>query len=172
VRPLTTGRKQSLMNSLLHCASECPGDCCPHAGLPGWRTARQAAEDEWLDQVMADPPRQARPTGPASTRGPSEIELLAALYADPEVHQVLEKHGVPMATPVGPAWKRFPARQPLTAELVSDLYEGCGLDLNHIGLFTGRPSAAVGGVLRAKGIRLRPARETSPFMRRFRQRDQ
>jgi hypothetical protein len=68
----------------------------------------------------------------------------------------------------GPAWKRFPAPQPLTAGLVSDLYEGCGLSLHLIELLTGRPAAAVGAVLRASGIKLRPAGGRSPFMDRWR----
>jgi hypothetical protein len=140
-------------------------------GGPGWAMVRRAAEDDWLDQIMADTPQQARMTRSPSARGLSEIELLTALYADPEVRQVLEKHGVPMATPAGPTWRRFPAPMALTADLVSDLYEGCGLGLTHIGLLTGRTSAAAGAVLRAKGIRLRHVGERSPFMRRWRQRD-
>jgi hypothetical protein len=140
-------------------------------GGPGWRTARRTAEDDWIDQVMADTPQQARASGPRSARGPSQIELLTAMYADPGVRSVLEKHGVPMATPAGPSWKRFPAPLALTADLVSELYVGCGLGLSQIGLLTGRTSAAAGGVLRAKGIRLRPVGERSPFLRRWRQRD-
>jgi len=139
-------------------------------GGPGWPMVRRAAEDVWLDQIMADTPQQARVTRPPSARGLSEIELLTALYADLEVRQVLEKHGVPIATPAGPNWRRFPAPMALTADLVSDLYEGCGLGLTHIGLLTGRTSAAAGAVLRAKGIRLRRVGERSPFMRRWRQR--
>lgn len=109
----------------------------------------------------------ARRTPPAS-RGPSEAELLAALYADPAVCQVLGRHGIPVAPLAGPAWARFPAPQQLSDGLVRDLYEGCGLGLHHIELLTGRPAAAVGAVLRAKGIRLRPAGRTSPFTRRLR----
>ena len=139
-------------------------------GGPGWPMVRRAAEDAWLDQIMADTPQQARVTRSPSARGLSEIELLTALYADLEVRQVLEKHGVPIATPAGPNWRRFPAPMALTADLVSDLYEGCGLGLTHIGLLTGRTSAAAGAVLRAKGIRLRRVGERSPFMRRWHQR--
>lgn len=137
------------------------------------RMTREAATDEWLDEVMAHlSSRDRRPasrTGRSSSRGPSEVELLTALYADPDVRRVLEKHGLPVVTLAGPAWKRFPAPQPLTADLVSDLYEGCGLGLHHIELLTGRPAAAAGAVLRAKGIQLRPAGGRSPFMRRWRQ---
>jgi len=105
---------------------------------------------------------------PPSWRGPSEIELLAALYGAPEVRQVLDRHGVPVVTPAGPAWRRFPAPQPLTAGLVADLYEGCGLSLHHIELLTGRPAAAAGAVLRASGIKLRLPGGRSPFTDRWR----
>jgi len=137
-------------------------------GGPGWRVGRTAEED-WLERAMADTPQQARAARARSARGPSEFELLTALYADPEVRRVLEKHGVPIATLAGPTWKRFPPPLALTADLVSDLYLGCGLGLNQIGLLTGRTSAAAGGVLRAKGIQLRPVGERSPFLRRWRQ---
>jgi hypothetical protein len=161
-----TGIDRETLNRLLY---EIADEARP--GGRGWRTARQAAEDEWLDQALGDTSRQTRMTAPPSSRGPSEIELLTALYADPEVRQVLEKHGVPMAIPAGPIWRRFPAPMALTADLVSDLYEGCGLGLTHIGLVTGRTSGAAGAVLRAKSIRLRPVGVRSPFMRRWRQRE-
>jgi hypothetical protein len=136
------------------------------------RGARQADTDEWLDQIMADLPQEHRvpatQVAPSSSRGPSEIELLAALYADSEVRGVLDKHSVPVVTLTAPAWKRFPAPQPLTTALVSDLYEGCGLSLHHIELLTGRPAAAVGAVLRTSGVKLRRAGGRSPFMERYR----
>lgn len=134
--------------------------------------ARRTDTDEWLDQIMADLPQEhqvpATKVAPSSSRGPSEIELLSALYADSEVRGVLDRYGVPVVTLAAPAWKRFPAPQPLTAGLVSDLYEGCGLSLHHIELLTGRPAAAAGAVLRTSGVKLRPARGRSPFMERWR----
>lgn len=114
----------------------------------------------------ADPGGPARRSGPR--RGPSEAELLAALYADQEVRRVLDRHGVPVLSAAGPAWRRFPAPSPLTADLVGDLYEGCGLGLHHIELLTGRPAAAVGAVLRASGIKLRPPGSRAPFTDRSR----
>jgi hypothetical protein len=136
------------------------------------RGVRRADTDEWLDQLMADLPQghqvPATQVAPSSSRGPSEIELLSALYADSEVRGVLDRHGVPVATLAAPVWKRFPAPQPLTVGLVSDLYEGCGLSLHHIELLTGRPAAAVGAVLRTSGVKLRPAGGRSPFMERWR----
>lgn len=136
------------------------------------RRIRRTAEDRRLDQVMALLSEEQQMPGtqvaPPSARGPSEIELLAALYADPEVRQVLDKHGVPVVTLAGPAWQRFPAPQPLTPGLVADLYEGCGLSLHHIELLTSRPAAAAGAVLRDSGIKLRPPGGRSPFMDRWR----
>ena len=139
----------------------------------GRRRTREAAADEWLDQVTAHPSRPdltpVTRSGVRSARGPSELELLSALYADPKVRRVLDRHGVPVVTLAEPAWRRFPAPQPLSTDLVSDLYAGCGLSLHHIELLTGRPAAAVGAVLRAKGIPLRRAGRSSPFLRRWRQ---
>jgi hypothetical protein len=143
---------------------------------PGaWRrTTRRTrtAEDERFDQVLVRLSEEQRMPGPQvappSSRGPSEIELLGALYADPEVRRVLDRHGVPVVIPAGPPWKRLPAPRPLTAGLVSDLYEGCGLGLHHIELLTGRPAAAAGALLRASGVKLRPPGGRSPFMDRWR----
>ncbi|MDX6343753.1 MAG: hypothetical protein QOH87_3891 [Trebonia sp.] len=136
------------------------------------RMTRRTAEDERVDQVTALLSREqqmpATQVAPPPSRGPSEIELLAALYAAPEVRQVLDRHGVPVATLAGPAWRRFPAPRPLTAGLVGDLYEGCGLSLHQIALLTGRPAAAAGAVLRASGVKLRPPGGRSPFLDRWR----
>jgi hypothetical protein len=132
----------------------------------------RTAEDERFDQVLVRLSEEQRMPGPQvappSSRGPSEIELLGALYADPEVRRVLDRHGVPVVIPAGPPWKRLPAPQPLTAGLVSDLYEGCGLGLHHIELLTGRPAAAAGALLRASGVKLRPPGGRSPFTDRWR----
>jgi hypothetical protein len=106
--------------------------------------------------------------GPPPRRGPSEIELIDALYADTVVCDVLTRHGVPLVPPSGPIWQRFPAPHKLTAELAAELYSGCGLGLHHIELLTGRPAATVGDLLHATGIPLRPAGGRSPFMRRWR----
>lgn len=108
--------------------------------------------------------------GPPPWRGPAEIELLGALYADPLVRQTLSRHGVPVVMLPGPIWARFPSPHPLTAELVADLYQGSGLGLHHIELLTGRPAAAVGALLRASGIALRAPGGRSPFIRRWRAR--
>jgi hypothetical protein len=148
-------------------------DAAAEAGPGGGRRAtRQAAQGSWPGEVMAhlsrDDESAASRLRPPTGRGPSEVELLTALYADPRVRQALDKHGVPLVTSAGPPWKRFPAPRPLTADLVSDLYDGCGLSLHHIELLTGRPAAAAGAILRAKGIQLRPPGGPSPFTDRWR----
>lgn len=105
--------------------------------------------------------------GAPPSRGPSEIELLTALYADSQVRQVLRRHSVPVVPETGPIWERFPEPKRLTADLVTDLYEGCGLSTHHT-MLTGWPAAAAASVLRASGVNLRPAGGRSPFMRRWR----
>ena len=135
------------------------------------RATGPASEGKLLDQVTAHAARDRQAPvarlSPPSRRGPSEIELLTALYADSEVRRVLDRHSVPVVNLAGAAWRRFPAPHPLTARLVSDLYEICGLSLHHIELLTGRPAAA-GAVLRADGVKLRPAGGRSPFTERWR----
>lgn len=101
-------------------------------------------------------------------RGPSELELLEALYADATVREVLQRHGVPIAPLSGPTWQRFPVASALTTELVAELYSDCGPALHHIELLTGRPAATIGGILRTSGVPLRGAAAESPFMRRWR----
>jgi hypothetical protein len=162
-----TGADRVLITRLLFQAA---ADARPRGAAR--RMTRRSAEDERLDQAVAQLAREdllpVTRTAPPPGRGPSEAELLAALYADPEVRQVLDRHGVPVASLAGPAWSRFPAPRLLTAGLVSDLYEGCGLSLHHIELLTGRPAAAVGALLRSKGIKLRPPGGRSPFTDRWR----
>ena len=102
-------------------------------------------------------------------RGPSELELLEALYADVTVRGVLERYGVPISPLSGPTWQRFPVASALTSELVAELYSGCGLALHHIELLTGRPAATVASLLRTCGVPLRDAAAKSPFMRRWRE---
>ena len=57
----------------------------------------------------------------------------------------------------------------LTAELVAELYFGCGLALHNIELLTGRLAATVATLLRTSGVPLRDAAAKSPFMRRLRE---
>jgi hypothetical protein len=106
--------------------------------------------------------------GPEPARGPADIELVDALYADQLVGRALSRHGVARRPAGGPVWQRFPVPQPLTPELAEDLYIGCGLAVRHIELLTGQPAQTILRLLRARGIARRAAGGRSPFLRRWR----
>ena len=81
--------------------------------------------------------------GPPPAAGPAEIELINALYADPQVRRALRRHGLPRVPPGGSIWERFPVALPLNAETARDVYVSCGLGIQHIELLTGQPSESV-----------------------------
>jgi hypothetical protein len=107
--------------------------------------------------------------GPAPAQGPGEIELVEALYADPQVRYVLSRHRVAMRPAGGSIWERFPVPIPVSAELAEELYVGCGLAVRHIELLTGQPGQTVLKQLQSQGISRRPAGGRSPLMRRWRE---
>jgi hypothetical protein len=106
--------------------------------------------------------------GPRPRRGPAEIELINALYADETVRHALVRHGIPSRPPGGPIWQRFPVPLQLSSQLAEELYVGCGLAARHIELLTGQPSQTVLTLLKAHGIARMPVGGTAPFMRRWR----
>ncbi len=106
--------------------------------------------------------------GPVPARGPAEIELIEALYADIQVQRTMKRHGLPRVPAGGALWQRFPVPHHLTADLATELYVPCGLGLTHIELLTGQPAASVGKLLRRTGVALRPAGGRSPFLHRWR----
>jgi DNA-binding CsgD family transcriptional regulator len=107
--------------------------------------------------------------GPPPRSGPSEIQLIDALYADPLVSCTLTQHDVPRMPPGGTIWQRFPTPIPLTAELVTAFYLHCGLSANHIEMLTGQPVATVRRRLRTYDVPSRSAGGRTPFRRRWRQ---
>jgi Antitoxin Xre-like helix-turn-helix domain len=109
-----------------------------------------------------------RAGGAVPVSGPEEIELVAALYADPLISAALDARDVPRVPPGAPLWARFPEPVPLTAPLVKDLYWGCGAGLAHIELLTGQPAMTVRGFMRRAGIPLRHPGGRTPFLRRWR----
>jgi hypothetical protein len=127
-------------------------------GVPG-RVVLRTAHDHGLP---------VRVRGPEPRRGPAEIELIGALYADPLVRQTMSRHGIVERPAGGPIWQRFPAPVPVGPELAEELYVSCGLGLRHIELLSGQPAETIRRVLRGQGIRLRPTGGRSPFMRRWR----
>jgi hypothetical protein len=127
-------------------------------GVPG-RVVLRAAHDQGLPVRLG---------GPEPRRGPAEIELVDALYADPLVRQALSRHGLPRRPAGGPIWRRFPVPVRVGPELVEELYTSCGLALRHIELLSGQPAETIRAVLHGRGIPLRPPGGRSPFMRRWR----
>jgi hypothetical protein len=108
--------------------------------------------------------------GPPPGAGPTEIELITALYADPKVRQALARHGLPAIPPGGPIWQRFPVPARVSRDLAEELYVSCGVGVHHIELLTGQPAESVRKLLHAAGVALRSPGGRSPFMRRWRAR--
>ena len=127
-------------------------------GVPG-RVVLRTAHDEGLP---------VRIGGPEPRHGPSEIELIDALYADPVVRQALSRHAIALRPARGPIWQRFPVPVDVGPELAKELYVPCGLGLRHIELITGQPAETIRALLRGQDIRLRPPGGRSPFLRRWR----
>jgi hypothetical protein len=106
--------------------------------------------------------------GPEPRRGPTEIELVDALYADPLVQQAMAHHGLVRRPAGGPIWQRFPDPVPVSPGLAEELYVCCGLGVRHIELLSGQPAQTILQLLHAQGVKVRAAGGRSPFMRRWR----
>jgi hypothetical protein len=122
----------------------------------------RAAHDEGL------PVRTGGPEPRHGPSGPSEIQLIDALYADPLVERALSRYGIPLRPEAGPIWRRFPVPVAVSPQLAEELYVRCGLGVRHIELLTGQPSQTVLRLLAAHGVARRPAGGRTPFMRRWR----
>jgi hypothetical protein len=109
-----------------------------------------------------------RSGGAVPLPGPSEIELVNALYADTFVACALTARDIPQVAPGGSLTERFPEPVPLTTPLVKDLYWACGVGLSHIELLTGQPAESIRKFMRRSGVPLRPPGGRTPFMRRWR----
>lgn len=127
-------------------------------GIP-WRIVLRTAHDQGLPVRLG---------GPDPRRGPTDIELVDALYTDPHVRQALEWHGLPTVPAGGAIHERFPRPLPLKADLAAQLYLDCGLGITHIELLSGQPAETIRGMLHRHGVQLRPPGGRTPFMRRWR----
>lgn len=127
-------------------------------GLPS-RIVLRTAHDQGLP---------VRIGGPEPRHGPSEIELIDALYADPLVRQALSRHGITPRPAGGPIWERFPVPVDIGQDLAKELYASCGLALRHIELISGQPAETIRALLRGQDVKLRSSGGRSPFMRRWR----
>lgn len=133
-------------------------------------TSREIAEE--LDVGQRAVLRSLHDYGiPVRFPGPRDrgrpIELLAALYADPEVGRVLGRHRIPRCPQPGRVAERFPQPFPLTPSLLSELYDGLGLCAYHIELLTGQPAEQVLDALHDFGIAVRVG-ALSPWRQRLR----
>jgi hypothetical protein len=149
--------------------SDVLADLYLRAGLPSGEVGRMLGVSRAVVLRTAhDQGMPVRVGGPPPSQGPAEMELITALYADPDVRQALARHGLPVAPAGGPIWQRFPVPARISPDLAEELYSSCGIGLHHIELLTGQPADSVGKLLRAAGVALRPAGGRSPFLRRWR----
>lgn len=121
-------------------------------------------------RVLASAHESGLPVRPGAAAPDDEaLSVLAALYTDPRVLGTLKRHGIPIASTPGPITRRFPVPSRLSAGLLAELYDECGLSTVQIELVTGQPAATVRRHLQASGFRLRPPGGISPFTRRARE---
>ncbi|MFI5080209.1 MAG: hypothetical protein ACHQCE_04005 [Streptosporangiales bacterium] len=138
------------------------------AGLPSDEVGRLLGVSRHVVLRTAhDQGMPVRMGGPPPSHGPSEIELITALYADPDVRQALARHGLPVVPAGGSIWQRFPVPVRISLDLAEEFYASCGLGLHHIELLTGQPADSVRKLLLAAGVALRSAGGRSPFRRRW-----
>src|SRR6202167_519519 len=140
-----------------------------HAGLTAAETGRRlGVPGRVVLRTAHDQGLAVRVGGPVPRQGPSDIELIDALYADPLVRQALFRHGIAPRPSRGPIWQRFPVPVDVSPDLAKELYVSCGLGLRHIELISGQPAETIRSRLRGQNIKLRPPGGRSPFMRRWR----
>lgn len=94
-----------------------------------------------------------RPSGP-STREP--IVLLDALYSDPDVRAVLNRHHIPIRPQAGALRERWPSSAELDEDTLRELYLDIGLSAAQISLLTGVDVAGVRHRLQRAGLNARP----------------
>jgi hypothetical protein len=141
-----------------------------HAGLTAAETGRvRGVPGRVVLRTAHDQGLPVRVGGPQPRHGPSEIELIGALYADALVRRALSRRGISPRPGGGAIWQRFPVPVDVGPELARELYESCGLGLRHIELISGQPAETIRALLRGQDITLRSPGGRSPFMRRWRE---
>lgn len=124
-------------------------------------------------RVVHDLGWPVRVGGPAPRNGPTDIELVSALYSDPLVAATLRRHGIQPVRAGGSISSRFPLPLAVATVALQDLYLGCGVSTRHLELLTGIPAMTSTQRLRQLGVFIRPAGGRSPFLQRWReQRDE
>ncbi|HET7385576.1 MAG TPA: hypothetical protein VFJ19_02815 [Nocardioidaceae bacterium] len=106
--------------------------------------------------------------GPPARSGPTQIELIDALYADLEVTAILGEHGIGKVPPGGSVAERFPQPVPAADHVLAQLYLHAGISTRHIELLTGIPTTTIARRLRSSGVTLRRPGGRTPFLQRWR----
>jgi len=104
----------------------------------------------------------------SSRRARDQYQLLAALYADPDVTGFLKRHRIPQRPQRGPIARRFPQPIPLSEPLLRQAYVHLGLSARHIELLTGQPADQILDALHTAGIPVRVTSTPSPWLTRHR----
>lgn len=102
-----------------------------------------------------------RPSG--AKRPATDRALLDRLYADPNVCRLLRDHQIPLISTPGRLRRRFPNPAPLTALLVTGLYNNIGLSVSQISLVTGHFDPAVRTALQQAGVAARDGAGRAPW---------
>jgi AraC-like DNA-binding protein len=111
-----------------------------------------------------------RPGGrPARDAHPPFIDpRLTALYADPEIDDLLKRHDLPRREQPGSITDRFPTAAPITEPFLREAYVQIGLAATHIEMLTGQSTERVFAELHGHGIPVRSAASFSPWFLRHR----
>jgi DNA-binding transcriptional regulator LsrR (DeoR family) len=132
-----------------------------------WTAAEIAAETGYTQRTVLRalhdagvPVRRPR----ARAAAPLHERLLAALYEDPAVQAVLDRHGIRPRPSPGSIAERFPEPEPLSRPLLRELYGDLGLSARHVELLTGQPFEQILDALRDFGILVRSSRGFSPWL--------
>jgi len=99
---------------------------------------------------------------------PAALKRLAALYEDPDVTALLQRHGIPERPVAGTITQRFPTPSPIPSTFLAEAYTEIGLAAGHIEQLTGQPAERVLQMLHEHGVPIRQAGSQSPWLQRQR----
>jgi hypothetical protein len=110
-----------------------------------------------------------RPGGAPRKRGGDQaLRRLTALYQDPDVVALLQRHRIPARPAAGTITDGFPTPVALTRSFLIDAYIEIGLASGHTEQLTGQPAEQVLQELHDHGIPVRTFGPPSPWLRRQR----
>ena len=140
-----------------------------------WTAAEIAAELNTTSQQVLRALHEhgipVRPGGPPRKRGGDQaLQRLTALYQDPDVAALLQRHRIPTRPEAGTITERFPTPVTLTRPFLVEAYTEIGLATSHIEQLTGQPAECILQLLRDQGIPVRHSGPHSPWLQRQRAR--